>query len=406
MSDGTPPPRKSEAERAIEYHLEVARNHARTDTGTDDATTGRSLVRRALLRVARPFMNQQFRFNDELLAAVGVLAEEQLRSNAWTADLVSRLGSLEEHVSAIAAGLDAAGIRLKEYDASEAHLQRLLGELPHELNDVRAEIRTLRTRLDTTLRAVGDALPDDMPAPRLRLLQRGVDEADDALYLALEEAFRGSRELVQSRISLYLPDIEMIGGPVLDLGSGRNEWLELLASNGIEASGVDTNSDFVADARARGLSVTHGDALEHLAAVPEGSLGAVTAFHLAEHLEFDSLIRLIGHALRALRPGGLLLLETPNPTNLVVGANTFYLDPTHLKPLQPLLVEFLLVHHGFATAEIRYMQPGDLDGVDLAAGREVPPKVRIALDRLQWALFGPQDYAALGRKATGNPPDH
>jgi O-antigen chain-terminating methyltransferase len=39
-------------------------------------------------------------------------------------------------------------------------------------------------------------------------------------------------------------------------------------------------------------------------------------------------------------PGGLLILETPNPENLVVGACTFWYDPTHIRPLPPAMMRF------------------------------------------------------------------
>jgi hypothetical protein len=49
-----------------------------------------------------------------------------------------------------------------------------------------------------------------------------------------------------------------------------------------------------------------------------------------------------------LQPGGLLIMETPNPENLVVGANTFYLDPSHERPIPPPLLAFAAEHAGFA----------------------------------------------------------
>ena len=146
------------------------------------------------------------------------------------------------------------------------------------------------------------------------------------------------------------------GGKVLDLGCGRGEWLELAQSYGFAAHGVDLDEGMLADCFARGLSVTHGDAIEYLAGEADGSLAIVSGFHIAEHLPFEVLQRLYREAQRALRPGGFLILETPNAENLHVGSLTFHMDPTHNKPLPPGLLSFLARHYGFARAEILRLQ--------------------------------------------------
>ena len=113
----------------------------------------------------------------------------------------------------------------------------------------------------------------------------------------------------------------------------------------IAGYGVDINEVVVERCRARGLDVRAADALVHLREVPEGSVRAVTSFHVVEHLSLDTLVQLIDAALVALKAGGLLIFETPNPTNINVGAASFYLDPTHLKPLHP---QFLRVPRAVA----------------------------------------------------------
>lgn len=80
------------------------------------------------------------------------------------------------------------------------------------------------------------------------------------------------------------------------------------------------------------------------------SLIALTGFHIAEHLPFEVLQLLVMHTLRVLKPGGLLILETPNPENVSVGTCSFYMDPTHNHPLPPPLLEFLPIHYGFNRA--------------------------------------------------------
>jgi SAM-dependent methyltransferase len=220
------------------------------------------------------------------------------------------------------------------------------------------------------------------------------------VYQAFEDRFRGSEDDIRRRLEVYLPDVERVttGRPVLDVGPGRGEWLALLAERGVPAYGVEANPHLATQLRdARGLDVVTGDAVAHLEGLEPGGLDLVTAFHVVEHVDTDTLLGLLAAARTALRPGGALLIETPNPTNLVMGACNFYLDPTHERPMPPALTEFFVQASGFVDVEVRPLHPKEdadltglrLDGVDPRAG----DLVAAALTK---GLFGPQDYAVLG----------
>src|SRR5471032_34200 len=213
------------------------------------------------------------------------------------------------------------------------------------------------------------------------------------LYLEFEASFRGSREMIRERLKANLTyfrdNAALFSDPVLDLGCGRGEWLQLLKEENIPAIGVDSNTAMIQCCTDGGLEAYVGDALQYLAALPAHSLGGLTAFHIIEHLPLDVFIKLIDEARRVVRPGGVVLFETPNPENLIVGACNFYIDPTHRNPLPPALVAFLLKARGFERVEIDRRHPGDpallLKGDDEA--------ITGPLNRL---LFGEQDYAAIG----------
>ncbi len=180
-------------------------------------------------------------------------------------------------------------------------------------------------------------------------------------YRAFEDKHRGSRDLIKTRLRAYLPFILPLSHlhpslPALDLGCGRGEWLELLQDQHIPAQGVDLDDGMLAACRERGLNVTNADALAHLRAQPDHSLLFITGFHIAEHLPFEVLQTLFAQAHRALVPDGLLILETPNPENLVVGTASFYMDPTHQRPLPAQLLDFLAEHQGFARVKILRLQ--------------------------------------------------
>ena len=184
---------------------------------------------------------------------------------------------------------------------------------------------------------------------------------NNLFYRAFEDRFRGSREVIKRRLKVYLPFCEPLkrfypDGPVLDIGCGRGEWLELLGEHGFAPFGVDLDDGMLMDCRALGLPARRQDALEALATLPDNSQIVVSGFHIAEHLPFDTLQQVVEEAHRVLRPGGLLILETPNPENFTVGASMFYLDPTHLKPIPSTLLSFLPEYYGFRRLKIVRLQ--------------------------------------------------
>ena len=190
----------------------------------------------------------------------------------------------------------------------------------------------------------------------------------DFFYRAFEDRFRGSRSLISARLVVYQPFLRPLAvafqtPKALDLGCGRGEWLEVLSDSGFDAIGVDLNEGMLAACQERGLKGQLGDALSTLKGLPSESLALVSAFHLVEHLPFESAQNLVQEALRVLVPGGLLLLETPNSENLTVGTSSFYLDPSHLRPLPAALLEFVAEHAGFCRRKVIYLQePADLHG--------------------------------------------
>lgn len=220
-----------------------------------------------------------------------------------------------------------------------------------------------------------------------------------SFYRAFEDRYRGSRELIKARLQIYLPFLEALaaaalqGGAdaaplrALDLGCGRGEWLELLGEAGFAARGVDLDEGMLAACRERGLDVINGDAIGALRDAPDASLTVVSAFHLVEHISFEQVQELIVQAQRALGPGGLLILETPNPENLVVGTSSFYDDPSHLRPLPPKLLAFAVEFGGFASHGVLRLQE------DARLHGQAPPHL---FDVLAGAS---PDYSVLGQKS-------
>jgi SAM-dependent methyltransferase len=213
-------------------------------------------------------------------------------------------------------------------------------------------------------------------------------------YAAFEDAFRGPRELVLAAQSVYVDLFrEPAGeGVVLDLGSGRGEFLELLARNDIPAVGVESYAPFADASAARGHEVVRADALTYLLRVEDASLNGIFMAHVIEHVSTDYAVTLIRTALRKLKPGARFVLESPNPETLAVFA-TFYLDPGHAKPVPFQTLEFLFRGAGYASVE-RFENPVSFHPVRLAETTG-DDGTALALNDL---LYGNRDYTLIARK--------
>jgi len=180
-------------------------------------------------------------------------------------------------------------------------------------------------------------------------------------YRAFEDKHRGSRELIKNRFRVYMPFILPLkeiypDGLALDIGCGRGEWLELLKDNSIAAQGVDFDEGMLKACKDISLDVTNADGVAYLQAQADHSITIVSAFHVVEHISFSELQSFVRESLRVLKPGGLLIMETPNPENIKVATENFYLDPTHIKPIPSALLSFLPEFYGFERTKILKLQ--------------------------------------------------
>jgi len=213
-------------------------------------------------------------------------------------------------------------------------------------------------------------------------------------YLAFEDRFRGDSAEISQRLSIYLPYLSQTPAgtqPVIDIGCGRGEWLQLLRDAGYAGIGIDSDPAMVEHCRNRGLEVIEADALEQLRALQEGSVRGVSAFHILEHVPFAVMLQLLREIIRVLRPGGVALLETPNPHNMLVGACHFYTDPTHVRPIPSQLLSFAAEYCGFATPSVLFLHPA-------AEGHWIREQGDTIEHRFNDLFYGPQDYSLIAFK--------
>lgn len=372
-------------------------------------------VKQAVLAGLRPVTSHQHPFNVQLLAAVdGITAAleqlahtsavQEVRSTRIQASLATTDLTVDDLVDGLRRLTTTVGDALVELRSG---LEAVTARQEAELAAVRGELAAVTAKQSLVFRLAREALEaQGMDVDQLTQLSRQLGTGYEELYEDLEDTFRGSRDEVKDKLRPYLEDIHSVPGkaPVVDVGCGRGEWLELLRDADVAAYGIDVNKVVVDRCVERGLDVRAGDALVHLREVPEGSVRAITSFHVVEHLDLDTLVGLIDAALVALQPGGVLVFETPNPTNLLVGAASFYLDPTHLKPLHPQFLQFLLEARGFVDVDARYLNPSGgatLQPEDLAPGDA--QRNQQVVDRINWALSGPLDFGVVARKAPSAP---
>lgn len=281
--------------------------------------------------------------------------------------------------------LAAAKAEVEKLRQKNSDLANRLGSLQNVQDNVQQHISTLErnqgsvtTKKGATTKSSDEALFAD-------------DHFLDKFYTAFEDKFRGSEKMIVNRQKYYLPrfkksTVDFGKTPVLDIGSGRGEFIQLLESNAIDSVGLDINHDMVARSKGKGLIAVQGDALSHLRQAKSRQYGAITGFHIVEHIPFNVLLRIFVEAHRALAQDGFVLFETPNPESLIVGSTTFYMDPSHLHPVPPALLAFTLEFCGFRNVEILRLHPD-----------ERLKKPGLTKDARE-LLYGPRDYAVIGYK--------
>lgn len=422
----------------IEAELGAVAQHAHVDEMPSPAGSLPAL-KRAVLRVGAFNWNRQRAVNVSVANVLAlVLAElDELRATVAQND---------RRVAASAAAREAALEELRRSAASAASADERINELKHAVDEVtgsNAELFTLvnansaaTTESNVKLHSQLEQHAVDMAKLNARLLatetkllteQRHTAALrnelarlrnDDPstgyfdpppvpsdvaeLYARFEATFRPSDLELVRRYEDYLDLLSHLrdgAHPLIDIGAGRGEFVEMLTTQGVPARGVDFSADAVDEAQRHGRPVELAEANAFLSTLESESVGAVTAFHVIEHLEPEVVLRLLDESLRVLQPGGILIIETPNPTNLTVGAAAFYHDPTHLRPVTPTYLEFLVADRGFTDVETRFMHPQPEYSLELGLEGEHAETTRMLLADVRWALKGPQDYAVIARRA-------
>jgi O-antigen chain-terminating methyltransferase len=340
-------------------------------------------------------------FAANVIHAIGIIAERLNRVEETSLDRDALRDEIAQAFKQEAADL---------HEAMES-VRTAADRLTQRLDELEADVGGLRTRdrlalVERSLRSLREHIESGSPAAvtpaqfdRSRQTERALD------YFDFENQFRGTEEDIRARQSVYVDEFRDVPGPVVDLGSGRGEFLELLAQAGIGSYGIDRHPDMVARSKEKGLDVREGDALDHLGSVAKGTLGGIFSAQMIEHLEIRDVPGFFELAADALAPGGRLVVETINPESLIVFASAFYVDLGHLRPLHPLTLRFLAEKSAFKDVRVEYFSPPPEDARPTAIAPtghalldEVVGAVNENFERLDRLVFGPQDYALIATR--------
>jgi SAM-dependent methyltransferase len=316
---------------------------------------------------------------------------------AWVRDTVQfALEELRRHQQALAAWERRTNAAVAALSGTHEELRASIGVLQQATHTLKREVMRLSEAgipASAAPTAVRESSRDGGPRASL----------DGHKYVGFEDHFRGSQDDIRGRVAEYLPIFRGVQN-VVDLGCGRGEFLALLRENGIDGRGVDINEAMVEVCRSQGFDVTRTDALSYLEAQPDGSIGGLFAAQVVEHLEPQYLNALLDVAFGKLRPGAPIVLETINPACWFAFFESYIRDITHVRPLHPDTLKFLLIASGFQHVDIRYRSPyPEHDklqpiGPNGSLG-DVVETLNANVERINRLLFTWLDYAAIGRRA-------
>jgi SAM-dependent methyltransferase len=402
-----------------ETRLETIARGARPITEQDLAGGGlRRRLLRALWGLLGPLVERQQAFNEAVSEHLHRNVPAQQRTREALDTLIAALHEQQAATAALHTRLILYAQQITPYvDTKDREFaavavprltefaDRLLRNsesvaVAHQLAmTVKRELDTMRTQREAGTPGRPGARPG-VPATETGGAAPATSDAQRShKYVGFEDRFRGTENEIRARQVAYL---ELFEGrsDVLDVGCGRGEFLDLLAEHGVRARGLDLNHDMVQLCRARGLEVAEDDAVSYLRSLPNGALGGLFAAQVVEHLQPDDLLALLEAAFDALRPGSPIVLETINPACWVAFFDSYLRDITHVRPLHPDTLSYLLTATGFQDATVRFSAPcPDWQKLQhIAASDEVARTLNENAEKINRLLFTFMDYAAVARR--------
>ena len=398
----------------------------------------KSLVKRTVRKLVKPVvlpMNEQQNdlnghFANAIDAIRGTADYHQGQLNT-VQDVLNgmhdELDALSEEASQSAlteARIDDLEVRIDELcksvgklEESHGQLDQSIGRLDQSIGQIDQSIGRLDKSFDELTVSAARIIKNRMPIahqntpviqPEIGASEAPVDgEVESATqptstvpfdYFAFENAFRGTQSDIMERQRRYIPYFKDKKGKVFDLGCGRGEFLRLMKEEGIPAFGADMYPEYEVVGQMYDIDIHEGDGIAMLENMDE-KLGGIFCAQVIEHIGFDAIQKLCQLAYQKLEEGAYIVLETPNPMCVSTFTNAFYMDPTHDKPVHPLLMEHILKSMGFSDVQLLWPDQS-LEQLPLISSESIEnlEEVNQAITRVSNLLFGSQDYAIVAKR--------
>jgi len=401
-----PPPTRDPDDLALNSGWRIA--------GPAPASGFSGQVTHAIRRVIASLLRPQETFNAAVVRRLNRLVEDSgmltraAHTSAEAAEAAGHAAAAAQASAASGQGALEQSVRIHEaFGARERRTDTALAAVLGAQQELRTAVGVLQQATQSLKRELvrQRAQPSAGSEPTSVASAGGVvDALDSHRYVGFEDQFRGSPEEIRARLLDY-PPIFSGASDVLDLGCGRGEFLSLLKEHGVSARGIDVNHAMVDVCHERGLEAQVGDALAYLSGLPDRSLGGLFSAQVIEHLEPSYLARMLDAAFDKLRPGAPIVLETINPACWFAFFESYIRDLSHVRPIHPETLQYLLVASGFHSVEIQYRAPYPeheklqaLPAAETAAARDLAATFNANVERLNSLLFTWLDYAAICRR--------
>lgn len=363
---------------------------------------GRKLVHGEVRRYVDPVFQKQSELNSNLFGVLNDAKEAVNSCSNKMEQLKKEIEELEDENRFLKSKIEQLSSETKKLEVESEQLKSEIA------SSVKKEVESVITaiNLDLENKAWLSRILDSRTRQRYenRVTGSSGKTDSDINYYVFEERFRGSRENILQHQTNFIGYFENCTN-VLDIGCGRGEFLELAEDKGINARGIDVNEDMINFCKSKGLNVELKDAIEALEGIEDKSLDGIFISQVVEHLSPDYLINMLNLCNRKMKYGFYIIIETVNPLSLFSLAN-FYIDLSHVKPVHPETLRFLVNTTGFRDIETKFLSPVSYEMrlqklPNFDDQKETRSLVEISnqnIDMINNALYGAQDYAVIGKK--------
>lgn len=175
--------------------------------------------------------------------------------------------------------------------------------------------------------------------------------------------WRKQEKIWRSKSDVMFLGQELIGSKkLLDVGCGKGDFITRMQQQGWEVEGLEVDAEAVEYARTEKRLTVHLGSLED-SGFPDNTFDVITSNHVIEHVHDP--VTLIRECMRVLKPGGKLVLATPNIESFgheVFKSDWSHLDvPRHLQLFTMKTLHECAVKAGFQSVDV-WCPPGYAEG--------------------------------------------